>query len=94
MSKPPVSNSPRLMQFFTDEVHDPHYVDLLLARVEAAGRGKSVLKADGGAYHVTFGPQRVVIEHHYPTDWLPLYVPREDFIIAARRWRLRLMHGA
>ena len=38
MSERPVSDSPRLMQFLTDEARDAGYVDLLLARADAAAQ--------------------------------------------------------
>jgi hypothetical protein len=91
MSKLP-SEYPKLQQFLTDEVRDRQYVDLLLARAEAAGQDKSVPEASGNAYLVIFGRQRIVIEHHHLRDWQPLYVPREDFIMALRRWRAQLAH--
>jgi hypothetical protein len=80
------------MQFLQEEAKDVGYVDLLLARADAAGHGKPKLvpSASGSAYNVTFGPQRIVIEHHYLTDWLPLYIPREDFIVTLRHWRAQL----
>lgn len=90
MSSPPVSNSPRLMQFLANEANEVGYVDVLLARAEAAGQGKPAPSASGNAYNVVFGPQRIAIEHHYLTDWQTLYIPRDDFIVALRRWRAQL----
>jgi hypothetical protein len=78
------------MQFLAEEANEVGYVDLLLARAQAAGENKSVPSASGNAYNVVFGPQRIAIEHHFLTDWQTLYIPREDFIVTLRRWRARL----
>lgn len=86
----PSGEHPEFKQFLAEEVRDRQYVDLLLARADAAGLGQVVPEASGNAYLVTFGHQRVVVEHHYLTDWKPLYIPREDFIVALRRWRAQL----
>ncbi len=94
MTGPPVSNSPKLMQFLTDEAQDPHYVDLLLERATAAAQpDKVVQSASGDAYNVTFGAQRIIIEHHYLKDWR-VHIPREDFITTLRQWRTQLTRGS
>jgi hypothetical protein len=87
MSEPPAGASPALARFLAEEVRDPVYADLLLERAEAAGRGEPVPGASGNAYHVSFGPQEVVIEHHYLADWVPLRIARADFVSALRVWR-------
>lgn len=87
MSKPSGDEPRGLTQFLADEVRDRHYTDLLLERAEAAGRGKPAPGASGNAYYVAFGPEEVVIEHHYLKDWRPLRVPRKDFVAALQSWR-------
>lgn len=66
------------------------YVDVLLARAGAPGRSNPVPIASGNARNAVFGPQRIAIEHHYLTDWQTLYIPRDDLIVALRRWRAQL----
>jgi ethanolamine utilization microcompartment shell protein EutL len=39
-----------------DEANEVGYVDVLLARAEAAGQGKPAPSASGNAYNVVFGP--------------------------------------
>jgi hypothetical protein len=91
MSKPS-NEHPGLTQFLADEVRDRSYVDMLLARAEAAGRGQPVPEASGNAYNVSFGRQRIVIEHHWLKNWPPVHLPREDFIVALQQWRAKLAH--
>lgn len=90
MRQPSADELSKLRQFLADEARDRHYVDVLLARADAAGQGKPVPSASGNAYNVTFDPEKIVIEHHYLKDWKPLYIPRDDFIVTLRQWRAQL----
>ncbi|MBB4284544.1 hypothetical protein [Roseospira goensis] len=82
----------RLAQFLTDEVKGRDYADLLATRAAAAQQGWAAPGASGNAYYVGFGPEAVVIEHHYVKDWPPLSVPVDRFIAAVRAWRETLTH--
>ncbi|MDA8231472.1 MAG: hypothetical protein M0006_09040 [Magnetospirillum sp.] len=90
MSRPPQRPSPGLNEFLADEVRARPYADLLLERTLAAGRGEAVPGASGDAFYVTFGPEEIVIEHHYLEDWPLVRVPRETFLAALARHRQTL----
>lgn len=86
----PSAQSERLKQFLSEEARDKAYVDLLLARAKEASGGKPVQGASGNAYNVSFGRQRIVIEHHWLKGWHPVHLAREDFIVALQEWRAKL----
>lgn len=79
-----------LEQFLAEEVRSRDYADLLIERASAAGPGTEVPGASGNAYHVAFGTDEMVVEHHYLQGWPALRVPRGEFIAALQAWRATL----